>query len=159
MPTSDRKRNIIRGGPAFTHTAYVDFRVLQSLFLADGSVERPSIIPYAMFTEPELGRVGMSEAEAREDGRAISVARWKIKDSGKAREIGKTAGFIKIILDAGTSEILGATVLATEGAEIVQLFVELMNAKGTGKTMLEAVYIHPTLAEASKNAVVQALGV
>ena len=107
----------IRGGPAFTHTAYADFRVLQSLFLGDGSTERPTIIPYAMFTEPELGRVGMSEGEARAAGRTVKVARREMATSGKAREIGKTAGFIKVVLDANTDEILGATVLATEGAE------------------------------------------
>ena len=148
----------IHGGPAFTHAAYADFRVLQSLFMGDGSVARPEIIPYAMFTDPELGRVGMSEAEARAAGRSIKVGRWSMAESGKARELGKTAGFIKVLLDAGTDEILGATVLSVDGAEVVQLFVELMNAGGTGRTMLEAVHIHPTLAEAAKNAVVDALG-
>ena len=147
----------IRGGPAFTHTAYADFRVLQSLFLGDGSVERPRVVPYAMFTEPQLGRVGMSEAEALAAGRPVKVARRNVSESGAARELGKTAGFMKVVLDAGTDEILGATVVATEGAEIVQLFVELMNAGATGRTMLEAVHIHPTLAEAAKNVVVDAL--
>ncbi len=147
----------IRGGPAFTHTAYADFRVLQSLFLGDGSLDRPAIIPYAMFTEPELGRVGLSETEARASGRTIKVARRDMAESGKAREVGKTAGFIKVVLDAHTDEILGAAALCVEGAEIVQLYVELMNAGATGRTMLEAVHIHPTLAEAAKNAVVAAL--
>ena len=147
----------IRGGPAFTHTAYADFGVLQSLFLGDGSVDRPRIIPYAMFTDPELGRVGMSEAEARKAGRAVKIGRYEMSDSGKARELGKTAGFIKIVLDAETDEFLGASVLSVEGAEIVQLFVELMNAGATARTMRDAVHIHPTLAEAAKNAVVTGL--
>jgi pyruvate/2-oxoglutarate dehydrogenase complex dihydrolipoamide dehydrogenase (E3) component len=148
----------IRGGPAFTHTAYADFRVLESLFLGDGSVERPKIIPYAMFTEPELGRVGLSETQARVAGRAVKVARRDMAESGKARDLGRTAGFIKVVLDAHTDQILGATVLSTEGAEVVQLFVELMNAGSTAQTMLEAVHIHPTLAEAAKNVLVDALG-
>lgn len=147
----------IRGGPAFTHTAYADFRVLRSQFLADGALARPTIVPYAMFTEPELGRVGLSEHEARAAGRAVKVARRAMSESGKAREVGKTAGFIKVVLDAGTEEILGASVLSAEGAEIVQLFVELMNAGATARTMRDAVHIHPTLAEAAKNALVAAL--
>lgn len=148
----------IRGGPAFTHTAYADFRVLQSLFLEDGSVRRPQIIPYAMFTAPELGRVGLDEAQARRAGRAVKVARREMAASGKAAELGRTAGFMKVVLDARTDEILGATVVSTEGAEIVQLFVELMNAGGTARTMLGAVQIHPTLAEAAQSVVVDALG-
>ena len=147
----------IRGGPAFTHTAYADFRVLESMFLGNGSVERPSVIPYAMFTDPELGRVGMSETEAREAGRAVKIGRYEMSDSGKARELGKPAGFIKIVLDADSEKILGASVLSVEGAEVVQLFVELMNAGATARTMRDAVHIHPTLAEAAKNAAVAAL--
>ncbi len=148
----------IRGGPAFTHTAYADFRVLESLFLADSSVERPGIIPYAMFTDPELGRVGLSETEARQAGHAVAVSRYDMRDSGKARELGKTEGFIKVVLEAGTDRILGASVLSVEGAETVQLYVELMNAGATVRTMMNAVHIHPTLAEAAKNAALAALG-
>ena len=87
----------------------------------------------------------------------MKVARRAMSESGKAREVGKTAGFIKVVLDAGTEEILGASVLSAEGAEIVQLFVELMNAGATARTMRDAVHIHPTLAEAAKNALVAAL--
>ena len=148
----------IRGGPAFTHTAYADFRVLQSLFLGDGSVERPKIIPYAMFTDPELGRVGMSQTEAEKAGRKIKVGRWKMSESGKAKELGKTAGFVKVLLDARTDEILGAAILSVHGSEVVQLFIELMNSGATAKTMRDAVHIHPTLAEAAKNALVSAMG-
>ncbi len=147
----------IRGGPAFTHTAYADFRVLESAFLGDGSVRRPTVIPYAMFTEPELGRVGMSEHEARESGRRIKVGRREMTESGKARELGKTAGFAKVILDASSGEILGATMLSLDGGEAVQLFTELMVAGATAQTMLNAVHIHPTLGEAAKNALVSAM--
>lgn len=130
--------------------------MLQSQLLGDGSDDRCRIVPYAIFTEPELGRVGMSEAEARHAGRQVRVGRHAMADSGKARELGKTDGFIKVIVDGGTGEILGATALCEQGAEIVQLFVELMNAGATVGTVRGAIHIHPTLAEAAKNAALAA---
>ncbi len=148
----------IRGGPAFTHTAYDDFRVLKSQFLGDGHDTRCRIVPYAMFTDPELGRVGMSETEARGAGREIAVGRHAMVDSGKARELGRTDGFIKVVADRRSGEILGASALCEQGSEVVQLFVELMNAGATTRTMLDAIHIHPTLAEAAKNAVVSITG-
>ncbi len=146
----------IRGGAAFTHTAYDDFRVLQSQFLGDGSDSRCRIVPYAMFTSPELGRVGMSETEALRSGRPIKVGRREMTASGKARELGKTEGFIKVVVDAEHDTILGATALCEQGSEIVQLFIELMNAGATTATVRGAIHIHPTLAEAAKNAVLAA---
>lgn len=142
----------IRGGPAFTHTAYDDFRVLQSQLLDDGRDDQCRIVPYAIFTEPELGRVGMSEAEARQAGRQVRVGWHAMADSGKARKLGKTDGFIKVVVDGATGEILGATALCEREAEIVQLFVELMNARATVDTIRGAVHIHPTLSEVAKNA-------
>jgi pyruvate/2-oxoglutarate dehydrogenase complex dihydrolipoamide dehydrogenase (E3) component len=148
----------IRGGPAFTHTAYDDFRVLRSQFLGDSSDRRGGIVPYAMFTDPELGRVGLNETEARKAGKRFKVGLRRMTDSGKARELGKTAGFIKVIVDATTDDILGATALCEHGSEIVQLFVELMNSGATARTVRDAIHIHPTLAEAAKNAVVDVIG-
>jgi pyruvate/2-oxoglutarate dehydrogenase complex dihydrolipoamide dehydrogenase (E3) component len=146
----------IRGGPAFTHTAYDDFRRLRAQFLGDDGDRERRIVPYAMFTDPELGRVGFSEGEARRSGRKVKVGRHAMVDSGKARELGKTEGFIKVVVDARTDEILGATALCEQGAEIVQLFVELMNAGATTRTVRGAIHIHPTLSEAAKNAVLAA---
>lgn len=143
----------IRGGAPFTHTAYDDSVVLKSQLVGDGSKTTRRIVGYAVFTEPELGRVGLSETEARQAGREIKVGRLAMTDSGKAREIGRTEGFIKVVADAGSGEILGAAALCESGSEVVQLFVELMNAGATTRTMIEAVHIHPTLAEAAKNAV------
>jgi pyruvate/2-oxoglutarate dehydrogenase complex dihydrolipoamide dehydrogenase (E3) component len=146
----------IRGGPAFTHTAYDDFRVLRSQFLGDGGDTTCRIVPYAIFTEPELGRVGMSEVEACNSGRPVRIGRHDMADSGKARELGRTEGFIKVVVDAETDRILGATALCEQGAEVVQLFVELMNAGATARMVQDAIHIHPTLAEAAKNAVLAA---
>lgn len=143
----------IRGGPQFTHAAYDDFRVLQSACLGDGRQTTRRILPYAVFTEPELGRVGLTARQARAAGHDVRIGRRAMADSGKAVEIGRPEGFIQVVAEAGTDRILGATCLCHEGAELVQLFVELMNAGATTRTMLEAVHIHPTLAEAAKNAV------
>ncbi|MDT8263914.1 FAD-dependent oxidoreductase, partial [Roseomonas sp. DSM 102946] len=142
----------IRGGPQFTHTAYDDFRVLRSLFLEDGARTTRRIVPYAIFTEPELGRVGLSEQEARKAGYPYRIGRKPMAESGKARDIGRTEGFIKVLSDPGTGKILGAAALCDSGAEVVQLFVELMNAGADLRTMLDGVHIHPTLGEAAKNA-------
>ena len=81
-----------------------------------------------------------------------------MSESGKAREIGKTDGFIKVVIDAETETILGATALCEQGAEIVQLFVELMHSGTKASEIRRAIHIHPTLAEAAKNAVLSALG-
>jgi pyruvate/2-oxoglutarate dehydrogenase complex dihydrolipoamide dehydrogenase (E3) component len=146
----------IRGGPAFTQTAYDDFRVLKSQLIGDGKDTRCRIVPYAMFTTPELGRVGLSETEARQSGKRFKIGKRPMTESGKARELDKTEGFIKVIVDAETDEILGATALCEQGPEIVQLFVELMNSGATTETVRGAVHIHPTLSEAAKNAVLVA---
>jgi pyruvate/2-oxoglutarate dehydrogenase complex dihydrolipoamide dehydrogenase (E3) component len=147
----------IRGGAAFTHTAYNDFHVLASQFLGDGTARRSRIIPYAVFTTPELGRVGLSEQQARAGGRRIKIGKRFMVDSGKARELGKTEGFIKVITDADTNAILGATALCEQGSEVIQLFVELMNSGASAVTMGDAVHIHPTLGEAAKNAAIDAV--
>ncbi len=143
----------IRGGGQFTHTAYDDSRVLESQILGDGSRTTERVLPYAIFTEPELGRVGTTEAQAREAGHRVLVGRRLMAESGKAIEIGRTRGFIKVVAEAGSRRILGAAALCDSGSEVVQLFVELMNAGATADTMLDAVHIHPTLGEAAKNAV------
>ena len=142
----------IRGGGQFTHAAYDDFRVLESQMLGDGSRTTERVLPYAIFTEPELGRVGMTEAQAREAGHRVLVGRQPMAESGEAREIGRTRGFIKVVAEAGSRRILGAAALCDSGSEVVQLFAELMNAGATADTMLDAVHIHPTLGEAAKNA-------
>jgi pyruvate/2-oxoglutarate dehydrogenase complex dihydrolipoamide dehydrogenase (E3) component len=154
----------IRGGPMFTHTSWDDYRVLEAQLLGDrrksrrgdrrksrrgdGARTTERIVPYAMFTDPELGRVGMSEREARASGKPIKVAKFAMKSSGKAREIGEPEGFVKVIIDAADDKILGATVLAAEGAELVHVYIDLMNAAAPYTVVKNAVHIHPTLSEA-----------
>ncbi|HZY65825.1 MAG TPA: mercuric reductase [Rubrobacteraceae bacterium] len=143
----------IRGGPMFTHTSYDDFRVLFSQMAGDGSHTTDRVVPYAIFTDPELGRAGMTEREARDAGYDVEVMRFEMKKDGKATEIGETKGFIKVVADAGSGRILGAAVLAAEGAELVHMYIDLMNTEAPLDVMRNAVHIHPTLAEAVQSAV------
>lgn len=138
----------IRGGPMFTHTSWDDYRVLLSQLAGDRSRTTDRIVPYAIYTDPQLGRVGLTEAQARRLGRAIKVGRFEMPRNGKAKEIGEPDGFIKVITDARTRRILGAAVLAADGAELVHLYVTLMNARAPYTAIMNAVHIHPTLAEA-----------
>ncbi len=143
----------IRGGLMSTHTAWDDYRVLESQILGDGKHTTDRVTPYAMFVDPELGRVGMTEREAREQGRKIRVSHFDMARNGKANEIGETDGFIKVVIEEDTSLILGAAVLASEGGELVHMYIDIMNAKAPASVIRDAVHIHPTLAEAIQSAV------
>ena len=145
----------IRGGPMFTHTSWDDYRILASQLLADGTRTTDRIVPYAIFTDPALGRVGITERQARDAHRNVRVGRFAMRDNGKARELGETAGFSKVIVDADSRQILGAAVLAAEGAELVHLYVDLMNAHATYDVLRDSIHIHPTLAEAMQSAVAE----
>lgn len=143
----------IRGGFQFTHTAWDDYRILESQMIGDKSRTTKRIVPYAMFTDPELGRVGLTESEARRQKIKIKVSRFEMDKNGKAREIGEPTGFIKVIIDSKTEKIIGAAVLANEGAELVHSYIDLMNADAPFTTLRDAVHIHPTLSEAVQSAV------
>jgi len=143
----------IRGGPLFTHTSWDDYRILLSQMSGDGSRTTDRIVPYAMFTDPELGRVGLTEQQAREQGLKFRVSNFEMKRNGKASEIGESDGFIKVLLEEGTAKILGAAVLAADGAELVHLFIDIMNAGASSTVIRDAIHIHPTLAEAIQSAV------
>jgi len=143
----------IRGGPMFTHTAWDDHRVLLSQIAGDGARTTRRVIPYAIYTDPEIGRVGMNEKAARASGKTIKTARFDVRQNSKAMELGETEGFIKVIVDAENGQILGATVFCTDAAELVHMYVDLMNARAPYSVMRDAIHIHPTLAEAIQSAV------
>jgi pyruvate/2-oxoglutarate dehydrogenase complex dihydrolipoamide dehydrogenase (E3) component len=143
----------IRGGPMFTHTSWDDYRILMSQLAGDGSRTTDRIIPYGVFVDPELGRVGMTEKEARASGAEIKVSTFDMARNGKANEIGEPRGFIKVVADADTGRILGAAVLANEGAELVHMYIDIMNAGAGFAAIRDAIHIHPTLAEAVQSAV------
>ena len=144
----------IRGGPMFTHTSYDDHRILLSQMAGDGSRTTDRVVPYAIFTDPELGRVGMTERAAREAGHDVEVHHFDMAgEKGKAFELGENRGFIKVVADAGTDKVLGAAVLTAEGGELVHIYEDLMNADAPLSVVREAVYIHPTLAEDIQSAI------
>ena len=109
-------------------------------------------MPYAIFTDPEVGRVGITEAQARKQGLDFNVKRFELKRNGKARELGEPEGFIKVLIDKGTEHILGAALLCTEASELVHLYVTSMNARAPFTVIRDSVHIHPTLAEAVQSA-------
>lgn len=143
----------IRGGPMYTHTAWDDYRVLESQIAGDGARTTERIVPYAFFTDPELGRVGLTEREARRTGRKIKVGKYEMKKNGRAAELGDTDGFIKVLVDADSDHILGAAALAAEGAELIHIIIAVMNAHAPVAAIRDAIHIHPTLAEAVQSAV------
>lgn len=143
----------IRGGPMFTHTAWDDYRVLKSQIAGDKTRTTDRVVPYAIFTDPEIGRVGMNEAQAKKSGVTFDVKRFEIRRNSNAEERGETDGFIKVLVDRHTERMLGATVFCTEAAELVHIYIDLMNGRAPIAQIREAVYIHPTLAEAIQSAV------
>ena len=142
----------IRGGPQFTHTAWDDYRILENRIVGDGTKTTRRVLPYGLFTDPELGRVGLTEREANDRRLEVKVAKFELKRNGKALEIGEPEGFIKLVVDAKTDRILGASVLASEGAELVHTYVTLMNADAPFTVIRDAVFAHPTLQEAIQSA-------
>ena len=144
----------IRGGPMFTHTSWDDHRILFSQMAGDGSRTTERVVPYAVFTDPDLGRVGMTEREAREAGYEVEVMSFDMsKEKGKALEIGETKGLIKVVAEASSGRILGAAVLASGGSELVHVYVDMMNAGAPLSVIRDAIHIHPTLAEDVQSAV------
>ena len=133
---------------AFTHTSYNDFEIVAAN-LIDGDDRKVSdrIPVYALFVDPPLGRVGMTEAEARKSGRRLLVGRRQMSRVGRAVEKGETQGLMKVVADADTKEILGAAILGTGGDEAVHSFVAAMNGGMTSDQLRWTVPIHPTVAE------------
>lgn len=136
------------GRGAFTHTAYNDFEIVAANLL-DGDTRRVSdrITAYALYTDPPLGRAGMTEAEARRSGRRILVAKRPMTRVGRAVEKGETEGFMKVVVDAGSRQILGATILGTGGDEVVHGLLDLMYAKAPVDVLQRSMPIHPTVSE------------
>jgi pyruvate/2-oxoglutarate dehydrogenase complex dihydrolipoamide dehydrogenase (E3) component len=138
----------VKGGPAFTHISYNDFQIVYGNLIEGKSLSTDGrLIPYAVFTDPQLGRVGMTEKEARAAGRPLKIGKIPVAWVARAIERSETAGVMKIVVDAETDRILGAAILSTEGGELVQILGFVMLA-GAPYTLLKgAIYIHPTLAE------------
>jgi pyruvate/2-oxoglutarate dehydrogenase complex dihydrolipoamide dehydrogenase (E3) component len=142
----------VKGGPAFTHISYDDYRILKANLLDGGRRSaRDRMVPFAVFMDPQLGRVGMTETEAKKSGRKIRVARMPMASVARALEVDETRGFMKVIVDAETEEILGATVLGLEGGEVMSVLQMAMMGHLKWTVLHDAVLAHPTLAESINN--------
>jgi pyruvate/2-oxoglutarate dehydrogenase complex dihydrolipoamide dehydrogenase (E3) component len=142
----------IKGGPAFTHISYDDFRIIRSNVLEKKNITidgRP--VPYVVFTDPQLGHIGLSEEDARKSGRKIRVAKMPMNHVARALEMDESRGFMKAIVDAETEEILGATVLGIEGGEVMAVFEVAMMGKLRYTALRDGIFAHPTLAESLNN--------
>jgi pyruvate/2-oxoglutarate dehydrogenase complex dihydrolipoamide dehydrogenase (E3) component len=136
------------GHGGFTHTSYNDYEIVaDNLFNADHRRVSDRIQTYALFTDPPLGRCGMTDAEIRKSGRTALTAKHPMSRVGRAIEKGETQGFIKISVDAETKQILGAAILGTGGDEVVQVLLDVMYAKAPYTVVQRAMHIHPTVAE------------
>jgi pyruvate/2-oxoglutarate dehydrogenase complex dihydrolipoamide dehydrogenase (E3) component len=138
----------VKGGPAFTHISYDDFRIIRDNLLGDGHAStKDRLVPYSVFIDPQLARVGLSEAEARAQGRKIRVARIPMDYVSRAVEIDEARGFMKAIVDAETHAILGCAVLGIEGGELMAMLEIAMLGKVPYDVLKDAIFAHPTLAE------------
>lgn len=138
----------VNGGPAFTHISYDDFRILKSNLLEGGhrvTTGRP--LPYCVFIDPQLARIGISEKTAQQAGRKYKIARIKMSSVARAFETGQTRGFMKALVDPDTEEILGAAILGADGGEIMAVLEVAMMGNLSYRVLKDAIYAHPTFAE------------
>ncbi|MFQ6011076.1 MAG: mercuric reductase [Nitrososphaerales archaeon] len=138
----------VKGGPAFTHISYDDFRVLRTNILEGGaSTTSGRLVPYTVFTDPELGRIGMTEKEALSSGRKVRVAKIPMNYSSRAWEAGETRGLLKAVVDQETKQILGCSMLGLQGGELMAMLEIAMIGKVPYTVVKEAIFAHPTLGE------------
>ena len=138
----------VKGGPAFTHISYNDFQIIYGNLVEGKNLSTAHrIVPYAVFTDPQLGGVGITEKEARARGYRLKIGKSPMSAVARAIEREETAGLMKLVVDAATDRILGASILGAEGGELVQILSTLMLADLPYTVLKGAIYIHPTLAE------------
>jgi len=142
----------VKGGPAFTHISYDDFRILRENWLNRGNATiegRP--VPNCMYIDPQLATVGINETEAQKRGIDYRVAKLPMRGVARAQEMSETRGFMKAIVDAKTKQILGCTILGVEGGELMSMLQIAMMGKLSYPVIKEAIFAHPTLAESLNN--------
>lgn len=142
----------VNGGPAFTHVSYDDYRILKANLLDGGDRSTAGrFIPWCLFIDPQFGRIGLSELEARAQGKGVRVAKLPMTSVARAVETGKTRGFMKALVDTETDEILGAAILGEGGGEIMSMIQIAMMGKLQYTALQSAILAHPTLAESLNN--------
>lgn len=138
----------ITGGPQFTHASWDDHRILFDILRGKRGRNRSDrLIPYTVFTDPQVARVGLSEREARGRGVAYEVATRPFGEIARAVEVDETAGTMKVLLDPDTERVLGAAIVGLEAGELIHIFVALMQAGASARAIVDAEAVHPTLAE------------
>ena len=147
----------VAGTPQFTHASWNDFRVLRDLLAGEEASTSGRLIPWAVFTTPELGHVGLTEAQARAAGHSIRIAKTPTAAVPRAKTLGRTEGFYKIVIDADTDEILGAAIIGAEASEVVTSVQMAMLGGLTWRQVRDAVITHPTMGE-GLNIVLDSLG-
>jgi pyruvate/2-oxoglutarate dehydrogenase complex dihydrolipoamide dehydrogenase (E3) component len=142
----------VKGGPAFTHISYDDFRVIRTNLLQNGrACITDRLVPYTVFIDPQLGRIGLSERDARRLGRPVKVARMPMTHVARALELDESRGFMKALVDPATGQILGAAILGIEGGELMAMIQLAMMGQVPYARLRDAVFAHPTLAESFNN--------
>jgi pyruvate/2-oxoglutarate dehydrogenase complex dihydrolipoamide dehydrogenase (E3) component len=142
----------VNGGPAFTHISYDDYRILRTNVIQVGNASTTGrMVPYTVFTDPQLGRVGLSETQARAEGYKVRVAKMPMNYVARALEVSEDRGFMKAVVDGATDRILGCAILGMEGGEIMAMLEIAMLGKVPYTTLKEAIFAHPTLAESLNN--------
>ncbi len=142
----------VKGGPQFTHISYDDYRILKQNLLEGGSATTEGrLVPYTVFIDPQLGRVGLSESEALERPSRVGVARMPMSHVARALEMDESRGFMKAVVDLESEEILGAAVLGIEGGELMSMLQLAMMGKLPYSKLRDGIFAHPTLAESLNN--------
>lgn len=142
----------VKGGPEFTHISYNDYIILaNNLLEGKTQTKKDRLVPYTMFTDPQLGRIGLTEAEARKKGLNIKVAKLPMEKVARAVETGDTRGIMKAIVDADNGEILGIAIVAQEGGEIMSVLQMAMVGRIKWHQIREMVFAHPLYTESLNN--------
>lgn len=142
----------VTGAPPFTHIAYDDYRIVRDNLLGEGGATRKGrLVSYTAFIDPQLGRIGMSERDAREEGHEVRVAKIPMRHVARAIETDETRGFMKAVVDADTDRILGAAILGIEGGEVAAVLQVAMMGDLPWTAIRDAAISHPTLAESLNN--------
>ncbi len=139
----------VKGGPAFTHISYDDYRIIQTNLIEGGNANiKDRLVPYTVFIDPQLGRIGLTETEARAQGRKIKVGKIPMSWVARAIEMDETRGLMKAIVDTESGLILGAAILGIEGGEIATMIHLAMLGNLPYTALRNGVFPHPGLAEA-----------
>lgn len=146
----------VTGGPQFTHTAWDDHRLLYNIILGHQTGGRNSrLAPHAVFTDPQVAGVGLTEQQAIKQGIAYEAATFPFSNIARAIETGETAGLIKVLIDPASEQILGATIVGAEAAELIHIFMTLMLARAPARVLVNAQFVHPAFAEGVQSALMR----